>query len=702
MTTTTTPPVVPWRHRRGSREAARNRRKLDDATFQALVTEHQLALPPAPTAERVPIKDRPRLPVARPVMKSPRDEIRWVAGHVGNRVGHHAFRLDQHGWTFLCAAGRGLRRAAGDSYRYVRMPHHLETLTKLIAEGEREKHDRLAERLKDYRKNRRAAASGVAASALAAVLVLVAILGPVLTAAALAVGIPVALATHGRRRGSRPNPVMQVDHRPVAKSDPRPTADLIFQAFEHSGIKGVTIETAPHRVGSGWETVVRIPSGPDTFRDAAKAHAKIAGNLGTGSECLVLAPIRGVGGSEKHVRLWYTKTDPFVGDPPPHPLLDPRSGPADLWNDGLPLGIDQRGTEVRIPIVDTPFVNVVGQPGAGKSFVFLDIITGIASDPLWDLDCWTFKSSDDFSPAKPLVKACGGTYRCGTDDKTFEAFLTYLRRLRAEMTARNEALGELPIERRSKLKVERDLAADPDLVPSMRPRAVLVDEIITALESKWGPAILKELEEGGRTFRSQNAVLFLGSQFADSEIYKNLQKLLGGRICLSVARWQDSKGALGDRGHDPDVADASTIPLSDKAVAFVAGALDDPELGKRPTVKIRFHGNDLLWIRDHIDRQLAGPRAHQAAVRVDLAKPDPAADAFRSKLTDLFEPGETAVTCKELARRAGIGDTPVAARDLIGQARDVAGLTPRKDTSGKVTGQREASYFALEQLADTA
>lgn len=686
MTATT----VPRRHRRDNREAQRNH----EDEFAALAQAAAATLParPAPK-ERVPLRDRERLPIARPVMTNPAGEIRWAVGHVGNRAGHHACRLDLHARTFWCAFGRGVHRGCVWLRDYVKMPARQAVLARMIAEGETKRHAKFAASYEQRKKKRLKKVAAGAGGVAAVLLVVLAVLGPWLTAALLFLAGPPTLAAYGRRRGDSPKPV-QIDTRPIPKTDPRPSPVLIHQAFHHAGIEGVEVERSPRLVGPGWETIVRIPAGRQTFADAVKAQAGIAGNLGIGSECLFLSPIRGHGGSTKHVRVWHTKTDPFAGDPAPHPLLDPRSVPADLWSSGLPIGLDARGTIARIAVVDTPAIAVIGQPGAGKTFLIFGIGIGITADPIWDADCWSFKDSDDYAPLKPLVKACGGTYDYGSDSKAIDRFVRYLIREIADVKEQNEALGDLPIDQNPNAKVERAVAAAPG--SRHRPKVIICDEIITAIEGD--PRVLPLLEELNRIMRSLNRVFVFGAQFADSGTFENLQKLIGATVCLSVKRWQDSKGALGS-DHVPGVSEADKIPLSAKGVAFVAGALEDPEIGSRPAFKIRTFRTDRRLLADHVARCLQTVRVDQSVARVDLDKADPAAEAFRSKLADLFEPGEAAVTCKELAGRYGLGATAAGSKQLIADARKVAGLKPLKDTSGQVTGQREASYFALDQLA---
>lgn len=709
MTATT----VPRKHRKDNREAERN---LEDE-FASL--EHEVLADlegrPAPAEQltgRVSWRDRERLPVARPVMKDPRGEIAWALGHVGNRAGHHFFRADLHAHRYLCAIGRGVRRGHRRVNDYVQMPTRKAALVRLVAEGETKRHAKLAvsyEKRKKRHKDKVLRAAGATAAGLVVVVGLLASvlgrdeidadLGTVAWNWAeaavlfLAAAVMPALAIYGRRHGTgaagataRP---VKADTRPVPRSDPRPTADAIHAAFAAAGIPDIVCEIAPHREGPGWETLVRIPVGAKTFTDAVKAHAAIAGNLGVGSECLFLTPVRGIGGSTKHVRVWWTKTDPFAGDPPPHPLLDPRSVPVDLWNSGLPIGLDVRGTIARIALVDTPFVAVIGQPGAGKTFLDFGIGAAVAADPLWDLDAWAFKSSGSFAPLKPLVTACGGTYDYGADPKTFDRFYRYLIRLRNEIAERNERLDALPIERNPRDKVERDVAADPG--SGLRPRVVLADEIITAIEGD--SRILPVLEEIGRTARSQHIVFVLGAQFADSETFKNLQKLLGSRVVLSVARHNDAEMALGG-DHVPGLTDAHRIPLTAKGVAYLAGAIVDPEIGPRPAFKIRTFGIDRQLLAEHVRRCLAGCRAGQS--KVQLAKADPEAEAVKARLRGAMN-GDEALTCTVLGERLELGVGPVAAKKMAEQAR-AAGVEPRKDTTGNVTGKREALYVHREQL----
>jgi hypothetical protein len=685
MTTT-----VPRRHRRDNREAARNFEDEFTAMERAVAVE--LAARPAPPApERVARRDRPKLPVARPAMKDPKAEIRWAAGHVGNRVAHHTFRLDLHARTFWCSTGRGTRLAALWVWDYVQMPKRQAVLARMVAEGETKKHAKFAASYEQRKKKRLKKVGGAAAILVGALAVLVAVLGMAATMLALFLIAPPILAVAGRR-GRAPAKVMQIDTRPVPLAEGRPSPELVHAAFAAVGIDGISCEIAPHREGPGWECTIRIPVGTKAFADAVKAHGTIAGNLGTGSEGLFLER----GATEKHVIVWWSKQDPFAGDPVPHPVLDPRSGPADLWKRGIRLGIDQRGTEVRIPAVDTPFMVIGGQQGAGKTFSLFGIGAEAGADPIWDLDCWSFKPSNDFAPLEPLVRACGGTFRYGADTKTFDAFLRYLKALRSEVIARNERLADLPYDLNPRAKVERNVAADPR--NGMRPRIVIADEIQTVIPH---PGVLAELIEINRIFRSQNVVMILGMQFVDSVTIEQLQRLLGTRICLSVARHEDSKGVLGG-AHEPGIAEGHKIPLTAKAVAIVAGALADEGQAPRGAFKMRHYGiPSRQALADHIDRCLAGPRAGQSVARVDLAKPDPAAEAFRSKVADLFGPGETALTCMELGQRLGLGQGPRAGRDFGDLARK-HGLEPQVDGSGKATGSRNASFIALDQLTESA
>jgi hypothetical protein len=684
----TTTATVPRRHRRDHREAIRNR----DEQLDVLARQVEIELaqrPAAPAKERVSWRDRERLPVARPVMTNPRDEIGWFVGHVRNRAGHHFFRLDLHALAFWCSAGRGTHRGCCWLRDYVKMPARQEVLIRAMASGETEKHARLSASYEKRKKLRKQKLAGAGGAVVVGFLLMLAMLGAWPTVAALALAGPPALAIYGRQRGPKANPVMQIDTRPIPKAEGRPSPLMIHNAFAEAGIDGIDCETAPHRVGPGWETVIRIPVGKQTFADAVKVHGTIAGNLGIGSECLFLSPVRGHGGSEKHVRVWHTKVDPFAGDPPPHPLLDPRSGPADLWNSGLPIGLDARGSVARIAVVDTPAIAVIGQPGAGKTFLIFGAGIGIAADPTWDSDCWSFKDSDDYAPLKPLVKACGGTYDYGSDAKTFDRFVRYLTRLIVEVRERNEALGQLPIDQNPKAKVERDLAAARG--SRFRPRLIICDEIITAIEGD--DRVLPLLEELNRIIRSQNFVFLFGAQFADAtSTFGKLQRLIGATVCLSVNRWQDSKGALGS-DHVPGMSEADKIPLTAKGVAIVAGAIEDPEIGSRPAFKIRTFRTDRRLLADHVARQLAGPRAGQTKLSLVKTTDD---DPFRTDLADALADGPAGIAV--LAQALGFGEGTGATREFTKAVR-AAGIEPRtetRDTGGVVA--RGAKYIDPEQL----
>lgn len=694
---------VSRRHRKDHREAKQNHEDHLTALEHQILAE--IAQRPAAAVggpgERVPLRERPLLPVARPWMKDPKAEAKQAAKVAGNRVAHHGVRviLGDHPRTFLCAAGRGVRRAAVESREYVRMPKRLAVLTELVTRGAVEDHKKMAVLYDKIRKQRiqkaRAAAGTVTGGLLASVILAVVFLGPWLAAVLFLAGAPSGFAVYGRKRKASPATV-RVDTRPVLKIEGRPTADAIHQAFDHAGIKGVSIERAPSRVGPGYESLVKIPAGTDTFDTAVAKRKAIAGNLGVTTERLFLDPVKGDSGSEKHVLVWKADTDPMAGDPPPHPLLSASAPSWDVWTQGIPLGVDPRGKQVCFPVVDTPFGAIGALPTAGKTFAMFDVAVAVALDALFDMDCISFKASDDFKPLKPLVAACGGTYICGADEKAFEAFHRYLVRMRVELNQRYTRLGQLPIEVVPKGKVTRALAADARM--GMRPRVVLVDEIQTALlHPKWGALILAELIDLARTARALHYWMLCGMQFVKADTVEALVSLLGFRFALSVARWEDSKGILGG-AHTPGLADASEIPLSRKGVGIVAGAEDDPNLGDRPAFKMRTYGIDRTLLAEHTKRCLAGPRAGQGVPgRLSLAKDDDqVAEAFKARVRPVLN-GDEALTCAALGERLELGQGPAAAKKLAEQAR-AAGIEPQRDTTGRVTGSREALYIHRDQL----
>jgi hypothetical protein len=707
---------VPRRFRKDNERAKKNEEEyLDGVEFGVLLT---LPERPAPARrERVPLRHREKLPVARPAMKDLRGELKWAAGIARNRVAHHGLRLDLYARRFACSAARGADRLSRGIYDYVQMPDSLRVLAELSdgTHPDSKEHARLAKKYRTRQKLRWKRVQSTGAVVGAAVLValvalwflldwllgswrasesaIVTVLSwihvdrilngwaviPVVALVAMSV-----LSFYGRTRGKASAPVMQLDNRPVQRIEGRPSPELVHAAFDHVGIPNISAEIAPHREGPGWETTIRIPVGPKSFADAVKAHSTIAGNLGTGSEGLFLER----GPTEKHVIVWWSKQDPFAGDPVPHPVLDPRSGPADLWNKGIRIGIDQRGSEVRIPAVDTPFMVIGGQPGAGKTFSLFGIGAEAGADPIWDLDVWSFKPSNDFAPLEPLVRACGGTFRYGAEPKDLEAFLRYLKALRSEAIARNGRLADLPFDRNPHAKVERDVAADPAF--GMRPRIVIADEIQTALPH---PGVLAELIEIARVLRSQNIVLAAGMQFVDSTTIEQLQRLLGTRICLSVARHEDSKGVLGG-AHEPGLAEGHKIPLSAKGVAIVAGAIAAEGQAPRGAFKMRHYGIPSRQIlADHVARQLAGPRAGQT--KLSLVKTTDG-DPFRTNLAAALAGGPAGVAV--LAKALGYGEGTGATRKFTDAARK-AGIEPRTETrdAGGVVA-RGVKYIDPEQL----
>lgn len=674
QTNPTKQPRLHRRHRRASQEADRHHHERLDA----LEAELEPLVPPTPeptVKERVPVKERDRLPVRRPALQNKqvaKAEAAWWAGFTWNRVAHHFWRLDHHTATLGCSVGRGAVRLKNQTRDYVVMPKRLAKLQVLLDQHRKPEHDDLAAKYQQIRKRRGKEAAGMAATAALTLVILNYMVGPWLwlplifcvidISIPLLIAVVATLAVLGRARGPKGVKLAKTDTRPAQRVEGRPSADLLHQAFDDAGIPGIVVEVAPHREGPGWEADIRIPRGKQTFADAAARQAAIAGNLDATSDTMFLTPIRGPGGSEKRAKVWWSKQNPFDGDTP-HPSLNLRSGPEDLWNSGLPIGLDARGTVARIAVVDTPFVLVVGLPGAGKTVLSFGIGAAVGAEPLWDLHAWTFKSSGSFRPLEPLVNACGGVYDYGDDQAAFDRFNVYLDRIQKDLTARNRILDGLDYDDNPNDKVEREVAASD---PRLRPLVVLVDEILSPITKD--KRILPKLEEIARKARSQHIVFVCLSQYADRKVLEDLQKLFGARVCFRVAQHDDAETALGGF-YMPGLTEAHRIPLNAKGVAYVAGTIEDPALGARPAYKIKTFGIDRKTLAEHITRclelrgQLPPPPADGA--RLSLVKPDPAAEA-RARLVACFEPDEDRLSLAGLALRLDV--ELVEARRLVAEA----------------------------------
>lgn len=695
MTATT----VHRRHRKDAK-VAKQRRDEQLAALERLVLAR---LPPDPEPtdrQRVPLKQRPPLPTKAPWMHDPKAEAAWLRSFIANRSKHHASHSPSHAKAFWCSFGRGVAKAVVRSRDYVVMPDRLKVLVDLASSGQKTDHEDMSARYDEIRKLRATMAKAAGGTVGCVLLALLVAWASIWWAVGWVVAVPVAIvfflavvapgfALYGRKpKTARVRPVTAADAR--ATVEPRPSADIVHAAFGHVGLGDITCEVAPHREGPGWETLVRIPPGPKSFADAVKAADALAGNLGITRECLFLDPVRGYGGSTKHVRVWWTKEDPFAGDPPPHPLLDPRALPADLWTNGVPIGIDARGRIAHVAVVDTPAIAVIGQPGAGKTHVSFGIGAAAGADPLWDLDAWSFTQSGSFAPLKPLVEACGGTYGYGSDQRTFTAFGRYLDGLLVEIAARNRILDQLPIDLNPHDRVERAVAIANR---RMRPRLILADEIITPIEGD--KTILPRLEEVNRVDRRLHFVFVFSAQFADSETLRNLQKLFGARIVLSLARHNDTETAMGGH-HVAGLTEPHRIPGTAKGQAYVGGAIEDPEIGPRPAFKIRTFGIDRGQLAEHTKRCLAGPRAGQGA-RVRLVKDDdPTVSAARAQLREALN-GDEVLTLKGCGERLEMGVGAAAAKKAAERARE-ARVEPLRDTTGKVTGDRMSLYIHRDQL----
>jgi hypothetical protein len=449
---------------------------------------------------------------------------------------------------------------------------------------------------------------------------------PLLLRWAVVVGAVWALAAYGARAPRRDGKPVEA---PKKRADARVTSEQIHEAFHHADLGDVVEVVPPHRSGPGYETVVELPKGKKTFRDVVAAREALAGNLGTGVGHVFLEQVRD---HAKRVVLWKADHDPMYGDFADSPLtaLIRKGLPYNLWDNGVPLGVDARGRPVSIPLPGTNGVMITAQAGAGKTFLVFHFGMAAALDPLFGLDIISFKPDGAFKALRPLA----GTYITNEQDRAVELFLDYIEQLKELARQQNIVLAGLDEDENDESKLTKEIAA----AHGIRPRVVIIDELQHALaHPKLGDKVAAGVGEMNRILRSLVIIPVMVFQRGQADVSKELQSYAGTRICLSVNRVPDSIAGLAS-AHVTGLIDASTIPLDAPGVCFVKGGDNTGALSRRTAFMARAYRANKKIVRDAATLGIE-LRRRQGITPAGVPSSDKA-EAFQVDAAVLWEPGD--------------------------------------------------------------
>jgi FtsK/SpoIIIE family len=240
-------------------------------------------------------------------------------------------------------------------------------------------------------------------------------------------------------------------------------------------------------------------------------------------------------------------------DPLATPLADPwpwlRSGRLDLWAAGIPIGIDDLGDLVRLPIIERN-VLLGGEPGAGKSAAASMLVAAAALDPTVRLIL-----CDGALVELAVWRHCAERF-VGPDPTEF---LTVLQELQAEMDRRLHRLVEM----------DRRKVAPGDGMPLI---VVPIDELAFYLNTgnrKLDEQISAALRDLVARGRKTGIIVVACTQKPSSDVIPtSIRDLFAVRWALRVTTPDASDTILG-RGWAHQGYSAHTIDVAARGVGWL-------------------------------------------------------------------------------------------------------------------------------------
>jgi S-DNA-T family DNA segregation ATPase FtsK/SpoIIIE len=417
--------------------------------------------------------------------------------------------------------------------------------------------------------------------------------------------------------------VMDLAH--TTRFDAQPlTADQLTTALRALGIPGMTPKnrtiTYPSPIrdmsGRGWLASVDLPTGI-TAGQVADKRDQLASGLRRPLGCVW--PSSDAEAHAGRLELVVLRVPMSQAKPVPHPLL--RSGTADIFT-SLPLGVDQRGRPVAVPLIESNLL-VGSLPGGGKTASLRCVLAGCALDKRVELRIHELKGSGDLESFERIAHRYGS----GVDDRTIEACLSDLRELLAELERRAAQLKALRA-------TARDLVPDSKVTPTLAERRSLglhpIVFVADEIQELFGHETFgKEAGQLATTLikrgRALGLILIMATQRPDKDsLPTGVSANAGIRLCLRVMSQVENDLILGTSAYRNGIR-ATLLTRSDRGVGYLVGATDQATV-------VRCHyldaaATDSIVARAYLARQAGGLlTGHAAGEATTATGPDLLAD----------------------------------------------------------------------------
>lgn len=566
--------VIPFPHRRPADEPEAQSADVVGPVLSGEVLDPDGLVPipvdPPPSAPTGPVWERrvERAAVVPAWIREPdtrRAAAAWAAGNLWHSVRYHALRSPVYALRLLAASPRGFGRTVAGTTRWVADTETVEQ-RRAIGAADPKALVRLAELQQGRTKARLVAVTALVLSfgggwfALGQV-------GPSWDQPALALAAAGALGVVGRRKDK---PL--VSKAVTSVKAPRLTAESVTKGLVSigGGIKAADIEfPAPiTRDGPGWRADVDLPHGV-TAAAVMDKRAELASGLRRPIGCVWPEPDHA-----KHAGrlvLW-------VGDVPMNEAKQPvwplaRSGQADLFQP-VPFMVDQRGRWVKVLLM---FNNVLigAIPRQGKTFALRGLLLAAALDPRVELRIYELKGTGDLSAFEPVTHHYGS----GPDDETIGHCVESLREVYELLETRAKTISTLPRAVCPENKITPQLAERRNL--ELWPLVFGIDECQELFSH---PEFGKEAERlcTGIIKRGPavGIILLLATQRPDSaSLPTGISANVAVRFCLKVMGHTENDMVLGTGMHKNGFK-ATMLTTRDKGIGWLAGALDEPLIGR--------------------------------------------------------------------------------------------------------------------------